>query len=85
MRDVRDLLRMLYVPEEHHDELEGSCRWIEDREELCAWMGADKGEQLRQTYRQPIFWVQTHPGAGKTVLVAHVVSQLPHFRLQCGS
>jgi hypothetical protein len=81
MRDVQDLLRVLYVPEEHHDKLEGSCEWIEDREDFQAWIGAESGNEPRQTYRPSIFWVQAHPGAGKTVLAAHIVSQLSHFRL----
>jgi hypothetical protein len=85
MRDVHELLRVLYVPEEHHDKLEGSCEWIEDREDYRAWIGAESRDQLRQTYRPLIFWVQAHPGAGKTVLATHVISQLSHFRLSHAS
>jgi len=85
MRDVEDLLRVQYVPEEHHDKLEGSCRWIEDRKDFQTWIGAEQVDKTARTYRPSIFWVQAQAGAGKTVLAAHVISQLAHFRLSHAS
>jgi hypothetical protein len=81
MHDIQELLRVLYVPEEHHDKLEGSCKWIDDREDFQTWIGAESRDNSARTFRPSIFWVQASPGAGKTVLAAHVISQLRHFRL----
>ena len=81
MRDVQDLLRATAVFEEHHDKLEGSCQWIEDREDFRAWIGEECRSGLTRVHRPSFFWVQAHPGAGKTVLSAHVAAQLSHFRL----
>jgi hypothetical protein len=81
MRDIQELLRVLYVPEEHHDKLQGSCQWIEDREDFQTWIRADSRDNSARAFRPSIFWVQASPGAGKTILAAHVVSQLRHFRL----
>jgi hypothetical protein len=81
MRDVQDLLRATAVFEEHHDKLEGSCQWIEDREDFRAWIGQECSNGLTRLHRPSFFWVQAHPGAGKTVLSAHVAAQLSHFRL----
>lgn len=81
MQDVRDLLGISHVPEEHHDKLEGSCEWIEEREDFRTWIGSNTNIRPGKSYRPSLYWVQAHPGAGKTVLAAHVVSQLSHFRL----
>jgi hypothetical protein len=81
MRDVEDLLHVQYVPEEHHDKLEGSCQWIEEREDFRTWIGAEHRDKTAGAHRPSIFWVQAQPGAGKTVLATHVISQLAHFRL----
>jgi hypothetical protein len=81
MRDIQDLLRATTVFEEHHDKLEGSCRWIEDREDFRVWIGEQCSNGLTRVYRPSFFWVHAHPGAGKTVLSAHVAAQLSHFRL----
>jgi hypothetical protein len=81
MQDVRDLLRAIYITEEHHDQVEGSCQWIEDREDYRTWMGAGSKGKIMRIYRPSIFWVQAHPGAGKTVLLTHVAAQLSHFQL----
>lgn len=80
MRDIQDLLQVRYVPEEHHDKLEGSCQWIEDREDFRTWIGGKSSDRSGQVQRPSILWVQAHPGAGKTVLAAHVIAQLTHFR-----
>jgi hypothetical protein len=81
MRDIQELLGILYVSEEHHDKLEGSCQWIEQREDFQTWIRAESRDTSARTFRPSIFWVQASPGAGKTVLAAHVVSKLRHFRL----
>jgi hypothetical protein len=82
MRDVEELLGVQYVPEEHHDKLDGSCEWIESREDFQNWIApAYKDDPCSPIYRPSIFWVQAQPGAGKTVLATHVISHLAHFRL----
>ncbi|KAH8714072.1 hypothetical protein GQ44DRAFT_660589 [Phaeosphaeriaceae sp. PMI808] len=80
MRAVQELLQINYTSEEHYERLEGSCQWIEGRDDFCTWITADFQANSVRAYRPSIFWVQAHPGAGKTVLATHVVSQLSHFR-----
>lgn len=62
--------------EDSHRKVEGSCQWIEHREDFQHWLsGGDTN---------PAFYVMTaQPGAGKTVLAAHVVSQLKELSLSC--
>lgn len=81
MRDVQDLLRVQHVPDEHHDKLEGSCQWIEERDDFQTWVKAEHRDETARIHCPSIFWVQAQPGAGKTVLATHVISQLEHFRL----
>ncbi|KAF2133160.1 hypothetical protein P153DRAFT_331614 [Dothidotthia symphoricarpi CBS 119687] len=85
MGEIQDLLRVTYISEEHHDKLEGSCQWIEDRDDFRTWIGMESRDVSSRLYRPSIFWVQANPGAGKTVLAAHVISQLEHSRLAYAS
>jgi hypothetical protein len=68
--------------DEYHDKLEGSCQWIEDREDFKDWRDSSQGFASQQKHKLSVYWVTANPGAGKTVLAAHVVSQLGDFGLQ---
>lgn len=62
--------------EPHHPRVEGSCRWIEHREDFKHWLAGGEAN--------PGFYVVTaQPGAGKTALAAHVVAQLKEKNLSC--
>lgn len=55
--------------EDHRPQMEGSCRWIEHRDDFQQWLAGGDAN--------PSFYVMTaQPGAGKTVLASHVISQL---------
>ncbi|KAI9158094.1 Vegetative incompatibility protein [Paramyrothecium foliicola] len=82
--ELRLIKSFLGTPErsdEYHDILEGSCQWIDDREDFKDWRGSQNFEN-QQKHKPSIYWVTASPGAGKTVLAAHVVSQLGGFGLQ---
>lgn len=73
---LQTYLGMKGTGEVHHPTLEGSCSWIEHREDFQRWVAG--GEV------NPGFYVLTaQPGAGKTVLAAHVVSHLRARGLPC--
>lgn len=63
-------------PVVQHYQIEGSCRWIERRDDFQQWL-AGGGPN-------PSFYVMTAlPGAGKTVLAHHVISQLKALNQSC--
>jgi hypothetical protein len=63
-------------PEGHHVQMEGSCRWIEHRDDFQQWLAGGG--------TNPSFYVMTaQPGAGKTVLATHVISQLKALNMSC--
>jgi hypothetical protein len=68
--------------EAHHDKLEGSCQWIEDREDFKQWRDSANELDTIKRFKPSIYWATANPGAGKTVLVTHVASQLAEFGLQ---
>lgn len=85
LRRIQEFLGVSNVPDEYHDKVEGSCQWIDERDDFKAWR--DATEKLDKTshknYSPRIYWVSASPGAGKTVLAAYVKSQfdaigLPH-------
>jgi hypothetical protein len=71
-------------PDEHHDKLDGSCQWIEEREDFQNWRDAFSKVDTNDTNHHvpSIYWVTANPGAGKTVLAAHIISQLEEFGLE---
>jgi len=68
-----------------HDKLDGSCQWIEEREDYKDWRDAAPELDQGKKYEPSVYWITANPGAGKTVLVAHVESQLEEFGLQHGA
>lgn len=88
LRTIQTFLGTSSLPDEHQEKLEGSCEWIDGREDFREWMDAidDLDFPNRdENYSPSIYWVNASPGAGKIVLAKHVVSQLEEFRLQHAS
>ncbi|KAK7931320.1 hypothetical protein PG985_002032 [Apiospora marii] len=84
LRNLQALLGAPGLSEENHDRLEGSCQWIENRDDFKEWR--DAAEELdcteEKNFHPSIYWVTASPGAGKTVLSSHVQAQLEDFQLQ---
>lgn len=75
-------------PDEHHQKVDGSCQWIDDREDFQEWRdGADSWlveQAVEVRNKNPsIIWVHANPGTGKTVLAAHVIAELQGFQVEC--
>jgi hypothetical protein len=84
LQSVQKFLGISDLPEEQHDNLEGSCQWIDERQDFRDWRDATyQLDMTKETQYSPsIYWVNASPGAGKTVLAAYVSSQLKEFHLQ---
>lgn len=84
MRAIRNFLGILSLPDEHHEKLQGSCDWIDEREDYREWRDACNELEARQgeSHYPSIYWVTARPGAGKSILAEHIVSQLDEFHLQ---
>lgn len=65
--------------------LEGSCHWIEDREDFQQWGNPEIEGEKAKAYQAELLWIQAQPGAGKTVLAAHVAARLTDDRLPFSS
>ncbi|KAK1764024.1 hypothetical protein QBC33DRAFT_548570 [Phialemonium atrogriseum] len=88
MTTLRSFLGVPASPDEHHQGVEGSCRWIEARDDFQDWRDCAEevvAEALAETGGKnlSIFWVHANPGTGKTVLTSHVISHLREFQLEC--
>lgn len=75
-------------PDEHYQKVDGSCQWIDEREDYQDWRdGANDllAQQAPdvQNMNPSIIWVHANPGTGKTVLAAHVISELHEFQVEC--
>ncbi|KAH7324593.1 hypothetical protein B0I35DRAFT_164775 [Stachybotrys elegans] len=79
---VRSYLGTHDYPENRQDRLKGSCQWIDEREDYKDWRDGTPRCDKSRKYRPSIYWVTANPGAGKTVLVTHVESQLEEFGLE---
>jgi hypothetical protein len=84
LRTIQSFLGISSVPDEYHEKVEGSCQWIDDRDDFREWKDApDELETSQDTsYSPSLYWITANPGAGKSVLASHVVSELQEFRLQ---
>lgn len=84
LKAIQGSLGIYSLPDETFERIDGSCEWIDEREDFREWRDApedlDSGKDL--SYSPSLYWVTAGPGAGKTVLAAHVISQLKEFRLQ---
>lgn len=79
--------------EDSFDRAQGSCEWIDDRDDFQEWR--DPAEGAVPALDEPsvptndvllsIYWVLANPGTGKTFLASHVADELAHFQLQRAS
>lgn len=90
MKTLKPYLGVSDVPDEHHDTVEGSCEWIEIRDDFQDWRDTatprqkPPSEPLGVASKQmSIFWVHAGPGSGKTHLASYVQSQLESTTLPC--
>jgi hypothetical protein len=85
MRTLKAYLSISDVSEEHFTKADGSCQWIDAREDYQDWR--DPPDALNRLEAESrglsIFWVYGNPGIGKTYLASHVVSELQSFQLEC--
>lgn len=86
MRVVQAFLGISDHREEHYPRVEGSCQWIDARDDFQEWRDP-AGELIRDEVspeKNPsVFWVAANPGTGKTHLAAHVIDELGQFQLEC--
>lgn len=87
MKVLQSFLSISDHPDEHYHRVEGSCQWIDARDDFQEWRDP-AGELIRDEIPAPeknpsIFWVAANPGTGKTYLAAHVIDELDQFKLEC--
>ncbi|KAI1329481.1 hypothetical protein F5Y16DRAFT_99678 [Xylariaceae sp. FL0255] len=87
LQALRSFLGVTDRPAEHHARLEGSCQWINDREDFQDWRDSPEDlpheEQVPQFVRPSVFWLSANPGTGKSFLAAHIADELSEFGLEC--
>ncbi|KAI0886353.1 NACHT and WD domain protein [Annulohypoxylon maeteangense] len=88
MSILKSYLSISDPPDDHFPAIDGSCQWIDSRDDFRGWRDAPDEFSFTQNNetgnRAPsIFWVHANPGTGKTYLAAHVVSQLCQLQLEC--
>ncbi|KAI1300890.1 NACHT and WD domain protein [Xylaria venustula] len=79
LRELRALLEVSGFPEDSHsDKLEGSCHWLDERDDFRGWMDSDidSNSSKEGPYTPEIYWLTARPGAGKSILAKHVTAQL---------
>ncbi|KAK8078925.1 hypothetical protein PG994_002732 [Apiospora phragmitis] len=75
-------------PDEVFQKADGSCKWIDERDEFQDWRDCakellDEKKSDEQAKNPSIIWVHAKPGTGKTILAAHVASELQECELEC--
>ncbi|SPO04700.1 uncharacterized protein DNG_07385 [Cephalotrichum gorgonifer] len=77
-------------PEEDYPKVEGSCQWIDGREEFEEWRDSANSlpydhfdDGVTADNNISILWVRADPGTGKTHLASYVISELQDFQLEC--
>lgn len=83
LMSIQGSLGTYSLPDEAFESIPGSCQWIDEREDFRDWRDAPEGFDSGKdpSHSPSLYWVTAGPGAGKTVLAAHVVAQLKEFRL----
>lgn len=84
LRSIRSFLSANDYLQVHHHKLDGSCQWIDERQDYKDWRDATSELDLSEKYKPSVYWVTANPGAGKTMLVTHIESQLAELGLQHG-
>ena len=87
-RALRAFLGVSDGPDEQYDKVDGSCEWLEARDDFCEWRGlqfegAAAAETPAHNNTVSVYWVHANPGTGKSVLASHVVSRLQELQLEC--
>lgn len=87
MKVLQSFLDISDHPDEHFPRVEGSCQWIDARDDFQDWRdpaGLLIRDEISAPEKNPsIFWVAANPGTGKTYLAAHVKDELGQFQLEC--
>ncbi|KAH8907338.1 NACHT and WD domain protein [Coniochaeta sp. PMI_546] len=88
LKALRSLLIVSDRPDEHYQKVDGSCQWLDDRDDFQEWRDGANDTLPEQAFEvqnsnPSIIWVHARPGTGKTVLAAHVISQLQEFQVEC--
>jgi hypothetical protein len=89
MKTLRSYLGVADQPDEQYSQVEGSCRWIDSRDDFQEWRDSaadfitDDPEGSDLKHNLSLYWVHANPGTGKTYLASHVISELISFRLEC--
>ena len=89
MKVLRSYLGVSDSPDEYHPKVDGSCEWIEGRDDFQDWIDcsghlfikddSENGEKKSLA----IFWAHANPGTGKTVLASHIVCLLQELQQEC--
>lgn len=89
---LKSYLGILDRPDEQYQKADGSCQWIDAREDFRAWresannfFAEDSRERHVDNKNISLFWVHAKPGTGKTYLANSVTAQLHEYRLECAS
>lgn len=91
LKSLKSYLGISDKPDEHHQKVDGSCQWIDARDDFQDWRDcaedflAHEDVETESSRNLSVFWVYSNPGTGKTVLASHVISQLQQFQLECAS
>lgn len=85
---LRLYLGVSNCPDEAYPKVEGSCQWINLRDDFLDWRDCAEGSlevdgDESGTNNLAIYWVHAKPGTGKTVLASYIISQLQDFQLEC--
>jgi len=84
LRIIQSFLGISSVPDEYHEKAEGSCQWIDGRDDFREWKDVPAELETSQdtSYSPCLYWVTANPGVCKSFLASHVISELQEFRLQ---
>jgi hypothetical protein len=92
MKQLRSYLGISDRPDEQYHKADGSCEWIDAREDFQVWrdsatnLFAEESDEFTTDHHNiSLFWVHANPGTGKTYLASHVIAQLQELRLECAS
>lgn len=81
LKSIQTLLAVPTLVDEYHDIMEGSCQWIENLSGFKEWRDSTTSVERDGKFSPWIYWISASPGAGKTVLAAHVQSQLQELHI----
>lgn len=83
LRILRAFLGILGQPNDFYDKAEGSCEWINHRDDFEHWRNSPDISAGDGGRAPAFYWVSANPGTGKTTLAAHVISHLQERKLEC--